>query len=554
MTEPFHEATPEKALPESLAVLSRDPDSLPDELPRGASLPDDFDPLADGVLMLHQTDWLADESDLKLAEKGRRTGITFAEAIDDALIAAKAKSDGGQNIFYIGDTKDKGREFLGYCAHTLRTVCAELASIDEFVFRDQRDDGSSRDISGYRIICASGNRIEGLSSRPENIRGLQGIVVIDEAAFHKDVRAVVDAVNALLVWGGQIRIISTHNGVLNPFNELIREALAGKNPFSVHHIPFTAAVTNGLFKRVCMVNGKTWSPEAEVKWEAKIRAAYGTRDAAMKQELDCIASEQEGAALTRVQIEACMIDAPIVRWHCTDAFKNLPGETRKSAAKEWFEANVRPHLATLDLFIGHVLGQDFARKADVSAIKVLELSRDLVRRSRLLVEMRNVPFDQQRQILFWIIDSLPNFSGAALDGTGNGAYLAEVAQQQYGEIVHDIKLSTEWYRVNAIPYIEAFADGTVMIPRHEDCLRDHQSLTYVNGICKVPDDTRFKGADGLDRHGDTAIAGMLAYFVSRNAVTVWGDMPGADNDDDGWGEGRTVRTTSGIGGRTGAWG
>jgi phage FluMu gp28-like protein len=44
-----------------------------------------------------------------LAEKGRRTGITFAEALDDTLLAASSREAGGMNLFYIGDTKEKGR-------------------------------------------------------------------------------------------------------------------------------------------------------------------------------------------------------------------------------------------------------------------------------------------------------------------------------------------------------------------------------------------------------------------------------------------------------------
>jgi phage FluMu gp28-like protein len=51
-----------------------------------------------------------------------------------------------------------------------------------------------------------------LSSRPENIRGLQGKVVIDEAAFHPNVQGVMEAATALLIWGGRISVISSHNG------------------------------------------------------------------------------------------------------------------------------------------------------------------------------------------------------------------------------------------------------------------------------------------------------------------------------------------------------
>lgn len=97
-----------EAVSEEVVVLTRDPAKLPDELLRGADIPDDLDPLAEGVLMRHQAEWLEDESDLKVCAKGRRTGITFAEALDDTLIASAARSAGGQNVFYIGDTKDKG--------------------------------------------------------------------------------------------------------------------------------------------------------------------------------------------------------------------------------------------------------------------------------------------------------------------------------------------------------------------------------------------------------------------------------------------------------------
>lgn len=55
--------------PPNPPVMSRDPNEVPDELPRGADIPDDLDPLEDGVLMTHQADWIADESILKICAK-----------------------------------------------------------------------------------------------------------------------------------------------------------------------------------------------------------------------------------------------------------------------------------------------------------------------------------------------------------------------------------------------------------------------------------------------------------------------------------------------------
>lgn len=45
-----------------------------------------FDP--NELLLGYQKRWIADKSQLKIAEKSRRTGLTWAEAADDALIAS----------------------------------------------------------------------------------------------------------------------------------------------------------------------------------------------------------------------------------------------------------------------------------------------------------------------------------------------------------------------------------------------------------------------------------------------------------------------------------
>lgn len=513
-------------VPPKAPVLSRDPAVLPHDLPGASEIPEDLDPLAEGILMAHQRAWLEDRSDLKIAEKGRRTGITFAEALDDTITAASARGAGGDNVFYIGDTKDKGREFIGYVAHFAKVVAGELHQVEEYIFKDEREDGSSKDISAYRITFASGFRVEALSSNPSNIRGLQGIVVIDEAAFHRNVREVIDAVNALLIWGGKVRVISTHNGHLNPFNELIREALAGKTPFKVHHIPFALAVENGLYKRVCFVKGKTWSQAAEDAWEDLIRGSYGARTAQMKQELDAVPSEAAGAALTRVQIEARMeAGIPVENYTCADAFKGYAAEQRRDEAIAWCDLHLAPVLADLDENLQHVMGEDFARSGDVTDIFITEIGADLTRRTRMVVELRNVPFEQQRDILFYILDRVPNFVKGAMDKTGNGAYLAEVAAQRYGARIVEVAFSREWYAREMPPYVEAFGDGSVVLPRHADILADHQALQWVDGIIRVPADFRFKGADGFDRHGDSAVAGALAFFASRQEWTEYGYRP-----------------------------
>lgn len=516
-------------------VLPRDPSALPSELPRGAEIPADLDPLAEGVLMKHQRDWVEDRSDLKLCKKGRRTGITFAEALDDTFIAAAAASAGGDNVFYIGDTKDKGREFIGYVAHFAKVIAKELVEIEEFLFEDEREDGTSKFISAYRVKFASGFRVEALSSRPENIRGLQGVVVIDEAAFHKDVREVLDAVMALLIWGGKVRVISSPNGTLNAFNELYQEALAGKNQFSTHFVTFKDAIDNGLYRRVCLMKGWTWSPEAEAAWEAKIRGAYGTRVAQMRQELDAIDADAQGAALTRVVIERVMDrSVPVIRLALPDSFKMAEPGAAKRQIEDWLREKVAPVLVALNPRNRHDLGWDFARSGDGSDCIITETEQDVTRHWKLVIELRNVPFETQRDIMFWVIPRLPRFGHGAFDATGNGAYLAEKAAQKFGERISEVKLSQEWYRANSPAYIEAFGDQSISIAADEDVVRDHQALQWINGVVRVPEDFRYAGSDGFMRHGDTGIAGILAFYASRQTAVSYGYEPVKQRKDDGW--------------------
>ena len=86
-----------------------------DDLPASVrSIPEGFNPLDDGVLMKHQREVAAIQAAIIAVPKGRRTGITFGTMLDKTLVAAARKSAGGDNVYYIGDTKEKGLEAIGY--------------------------------------------------------------------------------------------------------------------------------------------------------------------------------------------------------------------------------------------------------------------------------------------------------------------------------------------------------------------------------------------------------------------------------------------------------
>jgi phage FluMu gp28-like protein len=528
------------------------------ELPPSVrEIPDGVDPLADGLLMAHQKEWIGDDSDFKVEEKGRRTGITYSEALDDTLIAGAKREAGGDNVYYIGDTKEKGLEFVGYCAKFARTIAEAqgtgLSGIEEFLFEDQQKDGSTKFITSYRIRFASGYQIVALSSRPANIRGLQGIVVIDEAAFHANVQAVLEAVTALLIWGGKVRIISTHNGKGNPFNQLVKDVRAGKygEGATVHTHTFDMAVANGLYERVCLIRGWTPTLEGKQKWYDRIRARYGPRLAAMREELDAIPRDSGGQSIPGIWIEAAMPEPrPILRVQLDDNFISLTDAMRREWAERWIKGELNPHFALFDPRYQHVFGQDYARHRDFTVIAPMAIRQTLLGDVPFMVELHNVPHRQQEQILWALIDALPRFSGGAMDASGMGAVPAEYTADKYGhERIHQVQLNPAWYREWMPKFVSAFEDHAILVPKDVDVENDLRAVEDIDGIPRVPDvRTKDMKDPELFRHGDSAIALALARFAMLNRCEEsfgYQAVPKPKLDDDR--DNRVVRCTAGFG-------
>lgn len=508
-----------------------------EELPPSVrEIPSNYNPLDEGVLMKHQRDWvrLCQDNALCIAEKGRRTGITYATALNDTITAASNRDAGGDNIYYIGDTKEKGLEFIGYSAHMAKVMTSAMADgwqgIEVFLFEDQQPDGSTKNITSYRIRFASGFHITALSSRPASIRGLQGIVNIDEAAFHTNVQAVIDATLALIIWGGKIRIISTHNGEKNAFNQLVRDTRAGMYAFKILHVTFDDAVANGLYERVCLIKGWTPTPEGKKEWYERVRGAYGANKAAMREELDAIPREGSGVAIPGILIDKVMTeDRPVIRLVLDSEFAAKGEEYRKSWCEAWIEKNIKPLFDLLNPKSKHFFGQDFARHWDFSIIAPGEEASSLLLRVPWIVELNNVPTRQQEQILWYIIDHLPNFRGGAMDATGTGETLAEYTADKYGAYSADthgggriaqIKLNDAWFRENMVKFQNRFEDQKFDLPRDNNTRNDLRTLELINGIIKLPSVKVQDLKDAkIKRHGDAAIALAMLDYAARNILS-----------------------------------
>jgi phage FluMu gp28-like protein len=472
------------------------------------------------VLLPYQQRWVADTSPVKVVEKSRRVGLTWGEAADSALTAAAEK---GQDTWYIGYNQEMAREFIetvAMWARAFHQVAGEIEDAGDVLEEADREAG----IQAFRVRFASGHKVVALSSRPSNLRGKQGRVVLDEFAFHPEPGELLKAAMALLIWGGKVLVISTHNGEENPFNELVNDVRAGRKKYSLHRITFDEALEEGLYRRVCQKLGQAWSPEAETAWRQDIVDFYG--DGA-DEELHCIPRSGGGAYIASTLIESRMeAGIPVVRWSQPPSFTELPSRLRELETLNWCETVLAPLLRHLHPNRISYFGEDFGRTGDLTVIWPLQLRPDLVRATPFVIELARIPFEQQRQILFYVVDRLPRFAGGAMDARGNGHYLAEVAMQRYGSRrIQQVMLSTEWYRENMPPYKAAFEDGTVLLPRDAEILNDHRAIRMEKGVARIPENARTHAVGGQQRHGDAAIAGALAYAASRTEVTDYDYTP-----------------------------
>jgi len=454
------------------------------------------------ALLPYQQRWLEDDSPVKLMEKSRRIGISWAEAADDALLSA---SKSGMDVWYIGYNKDMAQEFVEDCGDWLKHYQKAASAVEEFVLKDE-----DKDILAFRIRCASGFKIVALSSRPSNLRGKQGKVVIDEAAFHDNLGELIKAAMALLMWGGRVVIISTHDGDANYFNEIINDIRAGRIPYSLHRVDLDDALGEGLYERICLRLGKEWSQEAEDAWRATIIAQYGS---GADEELFCIPSQGSGTYLTRPMIVGCMsADIKVIRYKQTDEFNEKSDAYRYSLVEEWCGDTLGPLLVGLDPKRQTVFGEDFARTGDLTIMLPAQETQAASWRVLFSLELRNMPFRQQEQICFFIIDRLVRFHHGAFDARGNGQYLAERAMQKYGpKKISQVMLTETWYRENMPKYKTAFEDKSWMLPLDADVIEDHRAFKIIKGVAKLPE-TKNTGQDKTKRHGDTGVAGAMAWY------------------------------------------
>lgn len=461
-------------------------------------------------------------------EKSRRIGETWGLASAAVLRAARARKSGGMDVMYISYSQEMTREFIDACAMWAKAISVATLDTGEFLFDDEDENGEKRSIQAFRIRFASGYEIVGLSSAPRSLRGKQGLVIIDEAAFVESLSELLKAALAFLMWGGQVVVCSTHNGTDNPFNQLVQDILAGRSKYTHQRIDFDDALAAGLYKRICLVKHQEWTAEGEKAWRDEIVSYYG--DGA-EEELFCVPAQGTGAWLSGPLIESRMTgdDCEILRLTLPANYLQLPLAEQKGWMTEVMD-RVKRACDKLDPERQHALGFDFGRHIDLSVMPVLEIGKTLKRKAKLTIEMRAMPYKEQEVVVSHVLSVLPRPVGACFDATGSGEYISEAMARKYGfaakepgepgGLIAQIKLSQEWYRLNMPPVKAAFEDDSLILAKDDEHVADLRLVKVIRGIAQIPQ-ARTVVAGGM-RHGDFAVGLALAYLASRMRYVEYG--------------------------------
>lgn len=429
----------------------------------------------DGIFLPFQSRWITDNSRLKLMEKSRQIGISWASAYaaDERTAAQGARFDQ-----WVSSRDDlQARLFIEDCKMWAGVMHLAAKDLGEVVL-DPKDR-----ISAYVIEFASGKRIHSMSSNPDAQAGKRGGRILDEFALHPDPRKLWAIAYPGITWGGSMELISTHRGSHNFFNQLIREVREHNNPkgISLHRVTLQDALDQGFLSKLQQML------PADDERQAMDEAAYfdfvksGCADAeSFEQEYMCNPADDDVAFLEYGLITA----------------------SEYAAGADWQQ------IGTGRLFAGI----DIGRKKDLTVLWVFEQLGDVLY-TRHVEAMQNMRKSDQEKILWpWI----ERCDRTCIDQTGLGIGWVDDAQDKYGESrVEGVNFTGQTKEAMAYPVRGAMEDRTLRIPYDPKIRAD---LRQVTKQVTPTGNIRFTAERTVDGHADHFWALALAKQAASNPV------------------------------------
>jgi phage FluMu gp28-like protein len=454
--------------------------------------------------MPYQRRWILDKSPLKIIEKSRQIGISFADAYDSVM---KAANRNGLDVWVSSRDEAQARLYLDDCkrvAHLLQLSVEERGEL--LLDRDS-------DSPAYVLEFPSHRRIYSLSSNPNALAGKRGHVKLDEFALHQDQELLYRVAKPVTTWGGQLSIISTHRGHGSRFNQIIRDIKERGNPmgWSLHSVPIQRAVDEGLVEKINYKRdgalGKKFGfeikdleaphPELRKAWLNKLRAEC-LDEAHWLQEYCCTPADDCSAFITFDMLTAC--EDPAAKLLSIDEL-----EAYLTSSSSSFSSSSSTCL---------YLGLDVARKHDLCVIDVGEKIGDVVW-DRLRLELLGRSFSEIEAELFRLL-KLRQLKRACLDATGLGLQLAERAERRFGWKVEPVTFTAATKEELAFGLRADFQDRKLRLPPDEKLRAD---LRAIKKEVTSSGNIRFVG-ESDDGHCDRFWAKALRQHAARTVRQV----------------------------------
>lgn len=454
------------------------------------------------IFLPFQSKWIKDESRLKLMEKSRQIGLSWATAYagDERTAAAGARHDQ-----WVSSRDDlQARLFIEDCKMWAGIMNKAAKDLGEVVLdQDKR-------ISAYVLEFASGRRIHSMSSNPDAQAGKRGGRILDEFALHPDPRKLWSIAYPGITWGGNMEVISTHRGSHNFFNELVREARENGNPknISLHRVTLENALDQGFLYKLQQMLPDDDARQAmtEAEYFDFVRSGCADEES-FQQEYMCHPADDDVAFLEYDLIAACEYSAG-ERWE-------IDLEEARTGKRELYG------------------GLDIGRKRDLTVLWIMERLGDVLY-TRKIIALQNMSKPDQEKVLWPWLECLQR---TCVDYTGLGIGWGDDAQKRFGE--HRIELVTFSGAVKerlAYPVRGSMEDRKMRIPYIPVVRADLRAVTKTT---TATGNIRFTAERTDDGHADRFWALALAREAASSPAAPIEFTPvakagpwSADSDDD----------------------
>ncbi len=475
-------------------------------------------------LLPYQIAWCNDTSPVKVCVKGRKTGMTYAEAANIAM--SRLNGTRPIDVRYSSADEDKAREFV----EEVKFFCEAVGQVVRIA--EGWELFEARDMRVFTIdfpeVRGRTPRLTAMSSNPKAFRGPKGDVVLDELAFHERPAEIWKAAVPVTTWGGRIAAISTHNGMLSRFNTLCEmghrrlapeahgSPLKTDLPVSLHHIPISLAVEQGLVERINEVMGTSYTREsflADCRSKCMSEPEY-------LEEYECVPRDAEMGWFPFSVLEPVTDPkTPLPKGNLmaviADVVKAVE-ETDGEMTHLYAGADIG-RSAEGDKFVLWILGR---RGSTFTTIGVLRW------RGRQFAEMRHA-IDA---VMGLRVESKKGNTARvrciAIDKTGLGMQLAEECAERYRSRCEPVAFTVRSKADMATRCRKHMEDRTVTIPNDEEI---NAAFGSIDRLVSSSGAERFVSVGDQSGHADEAWACMLglhAAAAKKSAARVVALAPG----------------------------